>query len=488
MLKWINEIPFHQEFRYQYTLLKKPTISDNKFSFDKITKSYHQFLLELESLRKVSFEPDYRRRNNDFRIQFLPQLTVEAYAKPEHEGVAFISQGLVMAIEDACQVISSDVRSTFALNVDDNNFQEKNVSPSVLFDSKGGAYDFNRFWNYEQFVHAAQLIKEPKLALCSTHKMISTSGFRQELGDFLSTMSLLWVIAHEDAHFFLGHVKYFNDRLGSHSNDKSYFQEFINNYSDPSLNRLRLSAEISADSNASYNLVDHVFDDHIYNIHPFLHKHLEYSKPLSAHSYDSQKTTYLFRLMVVSVVITLCVFERNVIKSQSLNQGYPSLSKRIINAVIDVFHRCMVVGHRKEHGRNMTIKMSDWIDVIGSLGKEINIIMRHIFEQGFTINDSQIHKRRVEDVIGNELPDQLFKDLGLFIIYTEYKPWKAKELVSSSTLLKEYLEYKCESISSGMYEFLGTRIEVNKNRGHKIAESVKYETQQFELFSMILND
>jgi hypothetical protein len=487
-LKWIKTPFLHQKIRKlqvfeAYSGVDKDTLEDYLLSYDDV-------LASVSILRQTSFESDYRRRSQNFKIELDPSPKVLAYARPDQTGTAYLSRGLIIALEDACQSVTSDFRSFYALNSDDAAMQELSRAPDVAWlPQLSNTLDSFRYVNYAPMIEIAKMNNDNALAGLF-HKLISHSQFRQDLGDFLSLLSVIWVSSHEDAHFFLGHINYFNEKLGGLPEQPgNYFSEFVGKYTNPQNQELRLSAELAADSNAAVVLTDHLCFNEMFSINPFLNKHISYMAPMLADkgiNKDALETIYLFRLAVVAATIAIAVFERNTIKNSSMSSEYPTLGIRILNIVQEISGRIQAISQFHPERELTTLTMDDWIGAFLMVQRDIETILLYLFEQGFVLRDGDVKARTVIDVLEFKLDKQLFSEFASFLIVYLIEP----KMINFLNLERkeELIEYFSKHLlaAKNSVKFVNHRLAVPGQKKEKVEESLEFERKQYESLAGML--
>lgn len=481
-LKWVRTPFAHQELRKLESLglydgADKDTLEGYLLSHDDV-------LAKVGILRATSFESDYRRRSQNFHVELDPSPKVLAYARPDRIGKAYLSRGLIIALEDACQSVTSDIRSLYALNSDDAAMQALNMAPNVAWlPQLSNVLDPYRYVNYEPMIEIAK-VNNDRAIVGLFHKFVSHSQFRQDLGDFLSLLSVIWVSSHEDAHFFLGHINYFNDRLGSLPGEPgSYFSEFVGKYTNAQNQELRLSAELAADSNAAVVLTDHLCFDEMYSINSFLNKHIQHLAPMlinSGISKEALKTIYLFRLAVVAATIAIAVFERNTIKNSSASPEYPTMGIRILNIVQEISGRIMVISQVHPERELARLTMENWIHAFLMAQRDIEIILLYLFEQGFVLHDGAIKVRTVDEILEFKLDKQMLGEFVSFLIFYAFEPRAIAGLnLERRRELTEYFSKHILAIKNSE-KFSEFRLAVPGQKKEKVEESLAFDRKQAE--------
>ena len=128
-----------------------------------------------------------------------------------------------------------------------------------------------------------------------------------------------------------------------------------------------------------------------------------------------EKAICIVRLMAVAIGISLAIFERNSIKGNIQTPHYPTMIQRVLNMIFDLFERTGGVSD-SHPWRTLTIPSQMWLILVHQINKDLRIIWRYIFEQGFVINDQGIALKTVEEVVGNELSSDELSQFARFIV------------------------------------------------------------------------
>lgn len=329
----------------------------------------------------------YRRNSNVFSMQADNSLEVKAYADPRTgDQDIFISSGLALALEEAAHLVFSAPDPPFSspeinisMNTNDSGLDSLAKPPfgdfrRSLFEGYSGAFDQDyespQFSDYKahhdrfcdglnagqffgQSIDASELQSFDMYAnpqefwfLNFLFSRVSISSTRQVMADSLSTLALNWVLGHEDAHRYSGHLGFFGSRLGADSE----FDEFFASLTDQTDPAHRRSAEFEVDSASTTRLMDQVYDGEFLemffkNADPTILVDLFGSDSKSA---EEAERTFLVRVIAGSAIMGLLLFEQaRLNKSLDHSQSYPSTELRVLNVIFVALERAQAIqiGH-----------------------------------------------------------------------------------------------------------------------------------------------
>lgn len=437
---------------------------------------------------------NYRRQSED--ISLFADETLDIQASFDGTNI-YISIGLVLAIEDISMALLADPQTSFGKN----SMEAITADRLVYHHPTPNLYDINRYINYESIIRAVykQDFTQYPDFLLFLFKFLSQSTYRQEVGELVSVVSLYWIISHEDAHNYLGHTLYSKATWGI-SPDDTIFSELIGLYSDKKNDRIRRACEIEADTNASMRLIDHIVDGEFIEFFPILTAHEEdverimskFNIPISK---QEVHCIILLRLCIISSIVGISIFERNVVKNNSNREFYPDFMDRVHN-ITDV-----MISRTQESLRNrpdFELVFPTRLDMLSRLIffiiDDLNDIFRTIFFDSRVMEDLSVaeseNMKRVRDMLGD------------FKFSTEFFEVKMSELFSGASLnislvdldlkYKEYFStyYKnrIDDIKIWISELSEYRVKANPQRKAKIEESIKSHTSHVRRFEKYLSD
>lgn len=292
---------------------------------------------------------DYRRQSHNFDLQIDPALQVGAYTRPGEDEVITIKLGTFLAIEDAAQLIFSDPNAPFSELLED--------SPTEVFRMP----DHNRFDRERLFDYGPIFGAGPGGGLLAAFKLLSRSFDRQGIADYLSSMAAYWVIAHEDAHAYLGHLNYYGRARGAGPLGVAGYSELAALFVSEEESAIRKAAEFDADLNAATRLVDVFFDRAILTDLPAVFKDrrnvTERLLP-RCDDFDRAQTLLLLRLILHAAAIGLLVLHKGCVKGRADLGSYPTLAQRITNVALAIAMRALQVSTTFE-GRGLAALTND---------------------------------------------------------------------------------------------------------------------------------
>ncbi len=474
---WPNIKSFHRSFR-------KATTKTNEipnFSYKDYTSSYDLMLDDIVNVRKISFETDYRRRSSNFDVYINESPEVNAYIEKEK---IYLSRGLLIAIEDASQSICSDSRSHFTQNIEEKLYSN-GKPPWVSWNPEfSKLLDPHRFVDYS--IHEKICKIQQKFHAGLLHKFVSFSKHRQDIADLIATMSIFWVTAHEDAHNYLGHCDYFENAkmFSSPDTSNSYFNEFFTDYKNKEEYDIRLSAEIMADKQASWVVVDHFAHTEAYKAYPFLNEWIaisiseieasntEISKEKRTHIIRILKTIFLFRLCSIAQVICVTIFQRRTIKKNFNNLYHPNLGTRILNIIESTIERLNSIA--QDHNfRNLSLLEDIHLKSAFQLVEEdTNIILKYLLEIGFVLKDPDIKFKKIEDSLDININQKNISDLSDYLQVIVRIPY----IYEYCTLAIDQLKEKGENISDAKFTaiIVASIKEISNNNSFSNSEVLGY--------------
>jgi hypothetical protein len=436
---WIDTVFPHQQMRYDFVFKDDCT----EYPVQAYLDSYTSLFVEIQALRRLSFDTEYRRRSSEeLNIEIFSSGKLRAYADPNFENTSFVSLGLMIAIDDACQSIVSDTRSFFAHNIGD---KINGNAPDVVWNPKiSEVIDPLRYHDYSIILE--YLSSQNNVNFGLLHKFLSQSKFRMQLADLLSTFALIWISAHEDAHFYLGHVDYFKDALGhSPLDENSFLDTFIINNPKFKNNSTRVASELDADRNACMVLVELVCHREMYDFYPFLNEYFEDFCPDILNEPDSllrEKTTYLFQLVFIAVTIAISISERKTLKKHSIKDDYPSVSSRILSCYFEISERIIDISNIHPDRQLYPLSHKELSFTTLRITKAIEIIFKYIFQMHFILKDSEIEAQNIEQVLNFKLDVRLFDCYYQYLIALE----EAKPLLDAVFELNKELNLDFDEI------------------------------------------
>lgn len=275
----------------------------------------------------------YRRQSAHFDLELSEDLTIGATASRGQRANMTIRLGTFLAIEDACHAVFSDPLAPLSDLIG-------HIESNVFRLPDHNRFDSIRLTDYAPIVSCG--------SDCSSmfvYKFLSGSVERQSVADFVANLAIYWIIGHEDAHAYLGHLSYFDETMGAAGRDTRLFDELLSLAESPHDATLRRVAEFDADRCASTRLVDVFLDRGHFTDLPNVMKRketLEMHLGMKA-SDDVSQTLVLLRMIHLAAIVAIVVLHRACTKADSNMTGYPSLLQRLLNVTLAIHHRSLQV-------------------------------------------------------------------------------------------------------------------------------------------------
>jgi hypothetical protein len=295
----------------------------------------------------------YRRTSLDFKFEGVDDFRIGAFVSNDRPDTILINLGTLIAIEDAAQALLAlwDIPIGISLPDTENTLLKLRVTECGLintFVDYSSGYDLK-----DELVHTTLGSlstqgyggKIPDM-LRNNFLLLSSSLSRQVFADNLSTLSLLWIIAHEDAHRYCGHLMHFKD-LGISEQDR-LFDELVSSVVDEKHICERRSAELEADTCATTRAVDYCFEAEFLGFFTD-YLSLEAKMQIWQENRESlglgkEQRLFLMRLISISSILPIAVYECALNSSTSNNLScYPSFIVRSLNVIFTVASRAMDV-------------------------------------------------------------------------------------------------------------------------------------------------
>jgi hypothetical protein len=429
--------------------------------FDNLVRYYHN-----------SFDHDYRRHSSRLSFKLTRELAINAYATADEEGVIQITQGTILAIEDAAHTLMSDPK----LHLGDG------ADHGVARRPEYTVFDMFRFVDYEmmiRFIVKAGIGEKHSEYGTTLIKLLSLSHDRQNLADFISTLSIFWLLGHEDAHIYLGHLKYFSDHLSVFpaEEQQNLFSELIAGLFEKEHPIHRKSAEIMADRNSTFQLVDFILSQKFFTFNSWLV--LPHAIPELEHLPGAQiRCIQLIRLVVTSIMLVLTIFERNARKKNSNMDCYPNLGFRFIAALSHTIGRVFeIVTKFPEYELQAILELKSFMGLIYVVCQDVKDVLRNTILNGYTLHDLSSSIETEKEVLGFELSPSMITEISAFILtnYVEVKiDFNAME---HGELFKSFLNDFRTSLDIHSSVFFKHRLEVNPLIKDKIYESLDIDNK-----------
>jgi hypothetical protein len=513
---WPHPNVFHWEIRKAYTIsryyekwsMKTISSSDDPTQLHTFLKNYNDFKKNVPNLdltfpmyldliyhrsckdmldSRFSFyetalpSSSYRRTSLDFRMVSSSVPKIGAFVEKAFPGLVKINQGTVYAIEDASHVLMAFWDNPLDLIFNFRMFESQDANITIqlpliqqpLRAALGNATRRNddlveSFHRYpasylNHGIYDFSSVKRVPACIRESFLIISTDLDRQIFADNLSTMSLLWVIAHEDAHSYLGHLKYF-EKMGLSEQDH-IFNELISSIDDDFYVKIRRSAELEADTCAAMRSVDYCFDNEFLSIvtdwmSPEINNLIFENRTRSNELRASQRL-FLLRLIILSCILPLIVFEISLESETMTNlKCYPSFSIRALNIILTVADRAVDIQSGQPLNLVGTMLPHELIDLFRNSLKDISAV--------YLILASKVDSSRFREFSKEE-----FEDLHepLFIAFLVERGLVDKTTLTSEIVV-DFILQRYSMHQNKVDTFFEAKKEVNYSRIQKVEEDL----------------
>lgn len=346
-LNWHNDGCVHWDIRKRFSIGS----SENRISSSDYLDIQNKYIESIKGNfeKRFSFyqdivkrNPSYRRASLDFHMAVNDSFALGAHAD-KHNNI-YVNLGTILAIEEASHTLFAS--ATHLFNSQELNIwhQKEDEQIDVITNSSKPKSNFIK--DYENIILQPekttykQSNNLPHFLNYQFSKLISNSAL-QSLADDFSTLSILWIIGHEDAHRYLGHTifdAFQNTRLqGAVFNEFEETPENDNSW-------LRRAAEMDADNSAIKRLIDSYFDRQLFKIifSKLSKKYTDKVWPDYELDVPLNRWQRLFalRFFAASITMPLLVFQLGIRRFENgSSKNYPNFNTRIINALFEVIDR-----------------------------------------------------------------------------------------------------------------------------------------------------
>lgn len=279
----------------------------------------------------------YRRTSENFDMTGVDELRIGAKVDREHPDTVLIHHGTALAIEDAAQALLTRLASPLDLDL--------GPSEPVLLRARSHRFGTASFVDYQESASDERHRGASEFpAFLSRLFLVTPSGLtRQMFADHLATMALLWVIGHEDAHKYCGHLAHFQ-RLGIADQD-ALFSE-LRAQAEGAAAHERRAAELQADTCTTMRMVDYCYDAEFLGIitdwMSHGHRRQIWGDSKESAGLGPHQRNLLLRLIALSGVLPLAVFSAATASDRSVNaECYPTFATRAMNLIMTVASRAI---------------------------------------------------------------------------------------------------------------------------------------------------
>ena len=348
---------------------------------------------------------NYRRTSIDFEINRLNDREIGAFVDKNDSKFIWLHDGIILSIEDAAQFYMAFSPNPLGLKF--------NSSPSDSFFLRYNARQHeNSFLNYLPVKNEETGLKDSALlgkVIFDNFLGISKDLDRQLFADTLSVISLQWLIGHEDAHKYSGHLHHF-EKLGINENDK-LFDELISTVEDKSYTFKRRAAELEADTCSTMRLVDYCFDSELLGIVtdrvvPSLKRSI-WQDTKESRGLEANQRSFLLRMLMVGATLPLAIFDIAFQKNPLNNHvNYPSFITRAFNIIFTTLSRAVDVSMNFPDHKVGGFRFSEFQTIFNIAIIDVLLMYKMIYI-GMTGKDNTIVDEMISD--SAYLSQKLFK-------------------------------------------------------------------------------
>ncbi len=448
-------------------------------NYEKSVKFYYNNLL---SVYKTVLPPkNYRRTSINCDIVQNDSNNLGAFVRKENPEKVLLNTGTILAIEDAAQTYSCMVN--FPCGIHFNTIGLDHMI-SLRLEKELHQDSFIKYFKKKELSPDSE---HPLNFIVQNFLIISKIKSRQILGDKISILSQQWLIGHEDAHIYSGHLHHFI-KMNIAEDDDILLSELISTIENKEYLKKRRAAELEADTRASFRIVDYAFSKELYEIFALdfeegsLHKINE--KTSQSINLSSLQRRLLVRLLICSAALPLIVFHGAFNNNPYNNHlNYPSLITRLFNIAYCVLKRAVDVSFQRPQYN------------IGSFTfKEISEIFKNSIEDLVTLyetinwgllgevpeNLTQINEK--SDSITNSLYMLLLTNNGSFNMLNRNTKIGKKDLDELGLIWKLLVSRK-QMLECEIIEFYKSKIEANGSRVNKTCEDRFFAERELEIMN-----
>lgn len=420
----------------------------------------------------------YRRTSEDFEMIGENNGKIGAFVRKDSPKIVRINHGMVMAAEDACQALLALWQQPAGIPInefDDPIFlrgEKKKTTPFIEYTSDSGQ-------------DIPEYLRSIPPTIRSAFYCLSPSVTRQTLADHLSTMVLTWIISHEDAHKYCGHLGHFRQLDVAPADN--ILDELVAIASRDSDRNLRKAAEMEADLCATMRSVDYLFDSEFLGIiTDWLPENvrktiwLETSESKGLHA---PQRLVLMRLLASSAIVPLSIFE-GVSAATPLSQMscYPHVLTRILNVIFTVASRAIDVSFNfPEHG-------------VGRFNfNEVRVFFKLVLEDAKEIYNIIVQLMNREKEVTSFWDELDIEELsiGLTFVFFVYHgqasmlqiplPIYPIHFGSCKDVICDFLVHKIRMHEARTKDFFTAKLEVNPSRRNKVFEDQGLAQQKLSI-------
>jgi hypothetical protein len=491
---WMSDDHPHQTIRLatSFPLLYGKRIQDRRWlngastpSLDDYLLSAHSYMRELSRVYVSSFDESYRRQSELLVLDISGSLQIGGRAKlmssnsniiaqalPPYLNLIEIELGTLLAIEDACQTLMSHASTPLGLNSNENG----DIGSPIITSPDNALFDKYRYVDYEAICKSI-----PHEDFCKyLFKTLSKSEYRQKTAEFLSTISLLWILSHEDAHSYHGHILYINQKLGiSADNQNILFSELIAGILEKNNPEIRKSCEIEADNSACARLVDHIIDADLLDLLPILRLHeKKLSNLLAEYDYRPKQVLFvlLLRFCITAQLLAISVFERNVIKRNANTSFYPNFIERTFNIITtSIFRAYTSIENNPRYGLEV-VSPKQLAQLVSLVMLDMKAIARNVLRGDYIIHDAEMLKSENIQVLRIIEDPEFTRQMIYTIPWLQFNQDKYNvNLTKYGPFFLSIMESRIKYMKLCVEHFFDSRLLANPSRQGKVYESAELE-------------
>lgn len=442
--------------------------------------SVENHLYDLLSVYENAFHENYRRRSEDIILQSTSFTDVRA--ETWANGVSTISLGAVLAIEDAAQALVSSHETPLARNL---LRQDEAVRCRETFER----YDAFRFFNYLPMISEVSDESDPEDFCSHLFRSRSLSIFRQELGDLLADVSLMWLLCHEDAHSYLGHIDFLEkngmtESLGAAEGpNRTVFDELLGEYSDARAITARRAMEFEADSNAGARIADHIIDSEFFELNPVLYASVDQvrnelkkvEEELGTFSEKLLRFIVVTRLAVSGAALAIAVLHRGVQKRNSDMRFYPSYSARLLNVTVAIIARAHKAVSINPHYDLELPSIWELFTIARLYIEDIRAIHKTVLENNAGLQDQDMDNEENKRVLNEFASENFAPQFALALVWALYRDdhFLPDSVEEHGDTLLTFLREHAESSLFAAQEFREYYLARHPRRKREIEEGIE---------------
>lgn len=459
----------HREIRWNYWANQNIA----QYGLSDYLKFAERHLHSLIEFHRSSFAESYRRRADSFNVEITTDLHVSALAKNENgDHKIEITLGTLLSLEDLNHTLLSDKKTSLGICKGESSTETEYIQ--VPYHK---IYDINRFYNYSDIISElkANQINETSFSFIPVlFKAIPFSEFRQKMADLLTDIGLYWILCHEEAHLYLGHIRYSESHLNAYPRIEISFSELISSLNDQKNPKHRQAAELEADINATTKLIDYFLDLDLFEAYPFLENGFyAYYKIVADGGFSEQeaRTSYILQIIISAISSSLSLFQRCVVKSNADTKFYPVFLNRMINIIVSSFDRSMTNSQLQPILGLAELSEERNANILHLLSLDLRTVANNVLKSGYNLVDDSMDNIINTETIYILTAGQFGQSLIEF--YTLLRRHMPLNIISNNTHADFFIglsKDRCEYIDILKNNFLEFRLIETPNLMEKVLE------------------